>query len=108
MCCSPCSGLGKLINGSETTATQIGTLAWTAPEVLLHGVTGPPTDIYALGTIIYEVRLCEGSSWVCRRHVQYGKCRKTMTCLQENDASDTFLDISNTETWLTLSVVIIF
>ena len=47
-------GLGKMISGLETIATQMGTLIWMAPEHLL-GTCGRPSDIFSFGTIMYEV-----------------------------------------------------
>ena len=48
-------GLGKLVNGPTTTATQQGTFVWMAPEQILRGVCSRASDIWALSTIFWEV-----------------------------------------------------
>lgn len=39
-------GLGKLIHGADTTATQMGTFMWASPEQLMGGAASTASDIY--------------------------------------------------------------
>ena len=55
-------GIAKLLDGStERTATQtgtlLGTLAYMSPEQATgsHSTIGPPSDVYGLGAILYEM-----------------------------------------------------
>ena len=50
-------GLGKLVVGRDTTATQWGTFEWMAPEQILNGKSGLASDIWALSVIMWEVIL---------------------------------------------------
>ena len=49
-------GLGKLVSERETLTMQCGTLEWMAPEQISHGQCGLASDIWALSTIMWEVR----------------------------------------------------
>ena len=52
-------GIAKVVGGSSTVATRagdvLGTPAYMAPEQALGGSLGPSTDIYSLGTLLYEL-----------------------------------------------------
>ena len=39
-------GLGKLIYGEGTVATQMGSFMWASPEQLTGGIAGISSDIY--------------------------------------------------------------
>ena len=49
-------GLGKMVKGVDTIVSQLATLHWMAPEVL-RGRGGSASDVWAFGTILWEVRL---------------------------------------------------
>lgn len=49
-------GLGKMVKGVDTVVSQLATLHWMAPEVL-RGRGGSASDVWAFGTILWEVRL---------------------------------------------------
>ena len=49
-------GLGKLVSEANTKiATQEGSFMWASPEQLQLGYTGLPSDIFSLGTILWEI-----------------------------------------------------
>ncbi len=49
-------GIAKIFEGSQVTATTIiGTPRYMAPEQITGGRLGPATDLYALGTVLYEL-----------------------------------------------------
>ncbi|CAO5161147.1 eukaryotic-like serine/threonine-protein kinase [Frankia sp. AiPs1] len=49
-------GIAKLFEGSATTASKVaGTPASMAPEQIEGGRLGPATDLYALGTVLYQL-----------------------------------------------------
>src|SRR5438067_8982788 len=52
-------GIAKVVGGSSTVATRagdvLGTPAYMAPEQAQGAMLGPATDIYALGTLLYEL-----------------------------------------------------
>ncbi|HEV8635392.1 MAG TPA: protein kinase, partial [Chloroflexota bacterium] len=41
--------------GLTQTGTTVGTAAYAAPELVSGGVTGPPTDVYGAGMLLYEM-----------------------------------------------------
>ena len=48
-------GIAKIVEGAGSTASRvIGTRKYMAPEQILGGRLGPPTDLYALGVLLYE------------------------------------------------------
>jgi serine/threonine-protein kinase len=52
-------GIAKVLGGSDTVATRagdvLGTPAYMAPEQAVGGDLGPPTDIYSLGVMLFEL-----------------------------------------------------
>lgn len=48
-------GLGKMLSGQESLATQQGTHIWTSPEILLKGSFSLASDIWSYSTILWEV-----------------------------------------------------
>ncbi|GAA3395681.1 serine/threonine-protein kinase [Cryptosporangium minutisporangium] len=49
-------GIAKLFEGSSiTTGTLVGTPAYAAPEQILGQRVGPPTDVYAVGGLVYHM-----------------------------------------------------
>src|SRR5437868_5871376 len=52
-------GIAKVVGGAATVATQaghvMGTPAYMAPEQVQGGELTPATDIYALGTVLYQL-----------------------------------------------------
>ena len=52
-------GLSKMLGTGNTnlTAESLGTLAYISPEQIRTGRAGLPADIWALGTILWEVSL---------------------------------------------------
>jgi serine/threonine protein kinase len=66
LCCKPHSieqikladfGISKHVTAGESTTTQIGTLSYTAPEVLLAAPYGREVDYWSIGVIMY-ILLC--------------------------------------------------
>ncbi|KAK9787609.1 hypothetical protein WJX73_009481 [Symbiochloris irregularis] len=51
-------GLGKLIQGPCTTATQQGSFYWASPEQLLGNPTSTMSDMFSMGTVLWEI--CTG------------------------------------------------
>lgn len=51
-------GIAKVLNGARTLATVngsvLGTPAYMSPEQAEGAPVGPPTDVYAIGTMLYE------------------------------------------------------
>ena len=52
-------GLSKMLGEGKTnlTAESMGTLAYISPEQIRTGRAGLPADIWALSTILWEVRI---------------------------------------------------
>ena len=48
-------GLAALAGGEDARATRAGTPAYMAPEILGGGPASVPSDLYALGLVLYEV-----------------------------------------------------
>lgn len=52
-------GIAKVVGGAETMATRagevLGTPAYMAPEQAQAAELGPPTDVYAVGVMLYEL-----------------------------------------------------
>jgi len=49
-------GIAKLFEGSSiTSGTLVGTPAYAAPEQILGQRVGPPTDVYAVGGLVYHM-----------------------------------------------------
>ena len=55
-------GLVKQMDSQQNTAmTMCGTMLYMAPEILKGNGYGMPNDVWALGCILYELALCNGS-----------------------------------------------
>ena len=56
-------GLSKMLGAGNTnlTAESMGTLAYISPEQICTGRAGLPADIWALSTILWEVRISPDS-----------------------------------------------
>ena len=55
-------GLVKQMDAQQNTAmTMCGTMLYMAPEILKGEGYGTPNDVWALGCILYELSLCNGS-----------------------------------------------
>lgn len=48
-------GLSRIASHTATTMTGVGTIAWTAPEVLLQERQGFPCDVWSFGVICWEL-----------------------------------------------------
>ncbi|KAK9785595.1 hypothetical protein WJX73_001741 [Symbiochloris irregularis] len=51
-------GLGKLISGPGMIATQAGSFYWASPEQLLGQATTTMSDMFSMGTVLWEI--CTG------------------------------------------------
>ncbi|EGD82479.1 TKL/DICTY4/DRK protein kinase [Salpingoeca rosetta] len=62
---------------SATMTTAVGTLLWTAPEILSSQPYGPPADVYSVGIVLYEIatrrepyeELHDTSTWTLREKI---------------------------------------
>ncbi len=57
-------GLAKLrtltVASLSSTSSVVGTYAWSAPEVILHGDEhSPASDVYSMGIVMWELMTCE-------------------------------------------------
>ena len=72
-------GLGKIVSeANHRTATQAGSFMWASPEQLQLGSSGLPSDIFSLGTILWEI---------CTLEKPVGRRRRTIRVPAEAPAS---------------------
>eukprot|EP01114_Cavostelium_apophysatum_P012644 TRINITY_DN2881_c0_g1_i4.p1 TRINITY_DN2881_c0_g1~~TRINITY_DN2881_c0_g1_i4.p1 ORF type:complete len:997 (+),score=287.22 TRINITY_DN2881_c0_g1_i4:2154-5144(+) len=48
-------GLARIVNRTEVMTSNVGTIAWIAPEVLSGQKYGEAADVYSLGIVIWEI-----------------------------------------------------